>query len=90
MKSGYMNEEVIIQKSDGTELKVLALLSTKSLIAEDSGVVIEPGDLIKRTLWNGTSITYRVVAALPRTAEDSLTNHQLSIEVFKHEDQNSY
>lgn len=64
MKTSFMNEEVIFLKSDGSfRIKLFAVLSRFTIIAEDAGVKIEPGDLILRTKRDGKVETYLVLSS---------------------------
>jgi len=60
--SKLMNDKVSLLKKDGTKVGDLRASVQRNKIYMDAGkLLIEPGDLIQRTMSNGAEETYRVI-----------------------------
>lgn len=82
MKSSFMNEEIIVQKSDGRfSQKLFAVISRFTIIAEDAGVKIEAGDLILRHKRDGSSESYQVLTADLKTLNGGPANYQMRVRI---------
>jgi hypothetical protein len=82
MKSSFMNEEVTLQKSDGSiSKKLFAVISRYTIIAEDAGLEIGPGDYIFRTKRDGQIESYCVVSADHKTPTGRPPIYQMRVKV---------
>ncbi|MBA4056982.1 MAG: hypothetical protein C0490_19865 [Marivirga sp.] len=82
MKSSFMNEEVTLRKSDGSvSKKLFAVISRYTIIAEDAGLEIGPGDFIFRTKRDGQVESYCVVSADHKTPEGKPSIYQMRVKV---------
>jgi len=83
MKSSFMNEEITLQKSDGSFSKKLsAIISISTVIAEDAGIEIEPGDIVTRTKRNGVTESYIVINSDRKTLTDGPPIYQIKVQLI--------
>lgn len=82
MKTSFMNEEVTLQKSDGsTTATLFAIISNTTMIAEDAGIEITPGDLITRTKRDGKIESYTVVHSDYKSITEGPAVYQIKVKM---------
>ena len=58
--SAFPTEKLVLHKSNGTTIEVIALVDKKSILSENIDVVIEEGDIYERILPNGAKEFFRI------------------------------
>ena len=77
-----MNEEVTLQRADGSvSKKLFAVISRFTIIAEDPGVEIKPGDFILRTKRNGTIERYDIITVDYKIPLGKPANYQMRVKM---------
>jgi hypothetical protein len=78
-----MNEEVTLQKSDGSLMtKLFAVISSYTMIAEDAGIEITAGDKIIRTKRDGRTETYTVLHSDFKTPIEGPSIYQIKVKII--------
>jgi hypothetical protein len=82
MTPAFMNEKVIIQKSDGeTKRKLFAIFSRNTMIVEDVGIEIDPGDIIIR-INQGNVERYSVLSSEHKLLNEKFVTYQLKVDAI--------
>lgn len=82
MTPGLMNEKVIVHKdgvSSNTTLS--AIFSRNTILVEDNGIVIEPGNIIVR-IKDGDVERYSVAISEHKYIDETITVYQLTVELL--------
>jgi hypothetical protein len=82
MTPAFMNEKVIVQKPDGeTKKQLLAIFSRNTMIVEDGGIEVDPGDMIIR-INQGNVERYSVLSVEHKLLNEKFVTYQLKLDAI--------